>query len=315
MAAALAGRTVTVDVPATTANLGAGFDVLAMALDLRNMVTVTAVEGGTDLLTITVRGEGAGRLPADRRNRFVRALESGLRELGLPQPGVTWHIEMDNEIPLSRGLGSSAAATVAGFMAAAALAGEDRLTRQRMLGLAAGMEGHPDNAAAALWGGFVVVVSSDGRPDAVRFEPPDRLLCVLFIPERPLSTRAMRAALPASVPFADAVHNVGAASAAVAAMASGRLDLLASATDDRLHEPYRAMIYRELPRMTSAAREAGALGACLSGAGSTIIAFVEDERRAREVESAMVREAGAAGLAGRARTVRPRAAGATIQES
>jgi len=315
MAATLAGRTVTVDVPASTANLGAGFDVLAMALDLRNLVTVTAVEGTVDPVRITVRGEGAGRLPGDRRNRFVRALETGLRELGMPQPGVAWQIEMDNQIPLSRGLGSSAAATVAGLVAAKALAGGVRLTPQRMLALATEMEGHPDNAAAALWGGFVVVVLVDGKLDAVRFEPPDRLSCVLFIPTRPMSTRAMRAALPATVPFFDAVHNVGAPSAAVAAMAPGRLELLARATDDRLHEPYRAMIYGELPRMTAAAREAGALGACLSGAGSTIIAFVDDERAAHDVEAAMVREASAAGLAGRVRTVRPRAAGALIQES
>ncbi len=315
MATALAGRSVTVDVPGTTANLGAGFDVLAMALDLRNLVTVTAVENRAEPVTITVRGEGEGRLPGDRRNRFVRALETGLRELAIPQPGVAWQIEMENQIPLSRGLGSSAAATVAGLVAAKALAGGERLTRERMLALAAEMEGHPDNAAAALWGGFVVVVSVDGKPDAVRFEPPDRLSCVLFIPARPMSTRAMRAALPATVPFFDAVHNVAAASATVAAMASGRLELLARATDDRLHEPYRAMIYGELPRMTAAAREAGALGACLSGAGSTIIAFVEDERVAHEVEAAMVREAAAAGLAGRAQGVRPRAAGATIQES
>jgi homoserine kinase len=315
MTAALAGRTVTVDVPATTANLGAGFDVLAMALDLRNVVSVTAVEGGAEPVRITIRGEGAGQLPGDRRNRFVRALETGLRDLGIPQPGVAWQIEMENQIPLSRGLGSSAAATVAGLVAAKALAGGERLTSQRILALATEMEGHPDNAAAALWGGFVVVVSVDGRADAVRFEPPDRLSCVLFIPTRPMSTREMRAALPSTVPFADAVHNVGAAAAAVAAMASGRLELLARATDDRLHEPYRAMIYGELPRMTGAAREAGALGACLSGAGSTIIAFVENERAGHDVEAAMVREAGAAGLAGRAMTVRPRAAGATIQES
>jgi homoserine kinase len=313
MASALAGRTVTVDVPATTANLGAGFDVLAMALDLRNVVTVSAVEGDAGDIRMTVRGEGVGRLPGNRRNRFVRALEAGLRELGLPQPGVAWQVEMKNQIPLSRGLGSSASATIAGLVAARELVDGNRLTGQRILALAAEMEGHADNAAAALWGGFVVVASSRGMPDAVRFEPPDRLSCVLFIPARPMSTRAMRAALPATVPFADAVHNVGAASAAVAAMASGRLDLLSGATDDRLHEPYRAMIYRELPRLIAAARGAGALGACLSGAGSTIIAFVEDERGASDVTSAMIREAGAAGLAGSARTVRPRAAGATIR--
>ena len=123
-------------------------------------------------------------------------------------------------------MGSSASVTVAGLLAADALCGGGVLSHDRMLELAVEAEGHPDNAAAALLGGFVVVATVDGAPRAVRFDPPDALLCVLFIPDRPLATRDMRAALPASVPFKDAVHNVGASSLAVAAIASGRLDLL-----------------------------------------------------------------------------------------
>jgi homoserine kinase len=203
---------------------------------------------------------------------------------------------------------------VAGLLAADALAGGGRLSPDRMLALAVEAEGHPDNAAAALLGGFVVVATVDGAPKAVRFDPPADLLCVLFIPDRPLATRDMRAALPAHVPFKDAVHNVGASSLAVAAIASGRLDLLRAATIDRLHEPYRAMPYPELPRMTAAARAAGALGAALSGAGSTIIAFTDEPDAARRVSDGLCAEARVLGLHGRAQIVRPRAEGARITE-
>ncbi len=181
-----------------------------------------------------------------------------------------------------------------------------------MLAVAAAMEGHPDNAAGALLGGFVVVAALDAGPRAVRFDPPEGLIAVLFIPELPMSTSEMRAVLPASVPFADAVHNVGAAALAVAAMASGRLDLLGPATEDRLHEPYRAMAYRALPRLTAAARDGGALGACLSGAGSTVIAFTDSAATAAEVEDALSSAAREAGLPGAVRTVRPRRRGAIV---
>lgn len=310
------GKRVTVDVPATTANVGAGFDVLAMALDVANIVTVEVVDHshGGPAVDLDVVGEGAGRLRANRRNRFVASLERGLRDADIHPRGLGWKVRMDNRIPLSRGMGSSAAVTVAGLLAADALAGGGILGPDRMLALAVEAEGHPDNAAAALFGGFVVVATVDGAPKAVRFDPPKDLLCVLFIPDRPLATRDMRAALPAHVPFKDAVHNVGASSLAVAAIASGRLDLLRAATVDRLHEPYRAVPYPELPRMTAAARAAGALGAALSGAGSTIIAFTDDPRAAQRVADGLCLEARALDLPGRAEIVRPRADGARVTE-
>lgn len=308
------GTRVTVDVPATTANVGAGFDVLAMALDISNVVTVEAQEHlpGTPTVDLQVVGEGADRLRGNRRNRFIASLERGLRDADVHPRGIAWRVRMDNRIPLSRGMGSSASVTVAGLLAADALCGGGLLTPERMLALAVEAEGHPDNAAAALQGGFVVVATVDGAPRAVRFDPPAALLCVLFIPDRPLATRDMRAALPASVPFKDAVHNVGASSLAVAAIASGDLDLLRAATVDRLHEPYRATPYPELPRLTAAARAAGALGAALSGAGSTIIAFTDAPAAARRVADALCDEALRLGLPGRAAIVRPRADGARV---
>ena len=142
-----------------------------------------------------------------------------------------------------------------------------------LLALATEIEGHPDNAAAALLGGFVVSAESPEGVDAIRFDAPRDLRAVLFIPDLRLGTGAMRAALPASVPLADAVANLGAVAIGVAGLATGHYDLLRRLTVDRLHEPYRAAIYPQLPAMVEAARSAGALGACLSGAGSAILAF------------------------------------------
>jgi homoserine kinase len=312
----LAGRSVTIDVPATTANLGAGFDALALALDLSNRIRVEAVElGHGPEAIVTVDGEGQGHLPTDRRNRFVTALLAGLAEGGVSAPEVGWRIHMHNRIPVARGLGSSASATVAALVAADHLLGAGSLGRQRILELATDAEGHADNAGAALLGGLCVVTDVDGRPRAVRIEPPAGLLAALFIPHRPLSTARMRAVLPETVPFADAVHNVGAATLAVAALSQGRLDLLAPGTVDRLHEPYRASVYPELPELVAAARGAGALGACLSGAGSTVIAFSDDPLGARAAADAMATRAAALGLGGQSAVHAMRAVGAHLVES
>ena len=306
-------RRVVVDVPASTANLGAGYDVLAMALDLVNRVSVEVLTEPS--VELTVEGEGQGRLTGDRHNRFVVALELGLRwALGEVPQGIGWRITMRNEIPLARGLGSSAAATVAGLVAADALTG-GQLGERRQLELACEIEGHPDNASAALLGGFVVVAMVGGRPEAVRFDVPGRLRAVLFIPDRGLATTAMRAALPHDVPHRDAVFNVGRAALAVAAITSGRYALLRDATEDRLHELYRAAVYPELPVLVSAAREAGALGACLSGAGSSVIAFADDERTLEATGEAMARVASEQGLAGRVRPVALRNAGPIVVEA
>ncbi len=269
------------------------------------------IDDAPGTLELDVHGEGRGTLDASGSDRFSQALRLGLRELGHDADAYGFRIRMDNHIPLSRGLGSSASASVAGLLAADALAGGG-LSAHTMLSLACRAEGHADNAAAALLGGFVVVSHAAGDAQAVRIEPPAALIATLFIPERPLSTAAMRAALPVQVPFADAVHNVGASSLVVAAFASGRLDLLTAATDDRLHESYRAAIYPELPLLIAAARRAGALGACLSGAGSSIIAFADSEALAAEVAVALEASAESAGLPGRSLVVRPRARGARL---
>lgn len=308
----LAGRILSVDVPATTANLGAGFDTLALALDLASVIHVEVLPPGSQPeVVVQVTGEGAGQLPGGRQNRFVTALTDGLLEGGLAAAELSWRVRMENRIPVSRGLGSSASATVAGLVAADALL-DGALGRQRLLELATREEGHADNAAAAIFGGICVATTVEGRPQALRIDPPSGLLAALYIPERHLSTSAMRAALPAQVPFADAVHNIGAAALAVAALSQGRVDLLTAATVDRLHEPYRAAAYPELPELVAAARAAGALGACLSGAGSTVVAFSQDPVAAAVIAAAMERRARELGLPGRAAVHAARAEGARV---
>jgi homoserine kinase len=311
-AADLVGRRVTVDVPATTANLGAGFDALALALDLATVIEVEAIAAGVEPdFHVEVQGEGAGQLPTGRRNRFISSLIEGLEAAGVDPDGAGWRVRMDNRIPVTRGLGSSASATVAALVAADRLL-EGALGPEQILELAAVSEGHADNAAAAVYGGLCVVADVNGAPRAIRLDPPKGLLAALYIPDRHLSTAAMRAALPERVPFADAVHNIRAATLTVAALSEGRMDLLAAGTVDRLHEPYRAVAYPELPELIEAALAAGARGACLSGAGPTVVAFSDDPAAAATIAAAMERRAQSLRMSGRAAVQAVRAEGARV---
>jgi homoserine kinase len=310
--AELDGRRATVEVPATSANLGAGFDCLALALALTNKVTLEVRSWSRGQVELTVDGEGSGELTEDRDNRFVRGVEAAMQLARGDLPdGVGWRVEMRNEIPLARGLGSSAAATVGGLVAANALLGGPLATHE-LLGLAADIEGHPDNAAAALLGGFVVSAVATGGIEAVRFDAPRDLRAVLFVPDLRLSTSEMREVLPDVVPRADAVANLAAVAAGVAGLATRRYDLLRLLTVDRLHEPYRAKRYPALPRLVEAALEAGALGASLSGAGSSVIAFSNKLATISRIEAALLAVAADVDLAGRFLVVAPRNAGATV---
>jgi homoserine kinase len=310
--AELDGRRVIVEVPASSANLGAGYDCLGVALDLVNRVELEVRGWSRGQIELTIDGEGQDELTEDRENRFVQGLEATLREARgeLPE-GAGWRIEMRNQIPLSRGLGSSAAATVAGVLAADTLLG-GTLDTATKLRIACEVEGHPDNAAAALLGGFVVSSHTAAGVEALRFDATRDLRAVLFIPDLRLPTADMRKALPATVPLADAVANLGAVAVGVAGLAAGRTDLLARLTLDRLHEPYRAAVYPQLPRMVDAARQAGALGACLSGAGSTILAFTDSTATIGRIESAFVAAAADTDLPGRVVVARPRNKGAKV---
>ena len=315
-ASALVGRSATVEAPATIANLGAGYDCLGLAVDLPLHVTVEATAARPDprSIDLTVHGDCVGELPEDRSNRFIVALETGLWELGFEGlDEIGWKVDMTNPIPLERGLGSSAAATVAGLVAAASIGGgELELTAQ--LRVASGIEGHPDNVAPGLLGGLVASIALDDRVEAVRLDPPRNLQVVAWIPERKLPTSEMRRVLPDSVPRADAVANLTRVAVGVAGLAAGRLDVLELLTQDRLHEPYRAEVYPELPQLIAAARDAGAIGACLAGAGSTVVAFVDstDESAADQVGAAFRATASRLGQPGRLAVFQPAAHGAHL---
>ena len=315
-AASLVGRSVTVEAAATIANLGAGYDCLGLAVDLRLQVTVEATPASGDPASIdlTVHGDCIGELPEDRSNRFVVALEAGLGELGFDGfDRIGWKVEMTNPIPLERGLGSSAAATVAGLVAAGALA-ESELNMPIALRLATGIEGHPDNVAAGLLGGLVASIALEDRVEAVRLDVPRGLQVVAWVPERKLPTSEMRRVLPDAVPRADAVANLTRVAVGVAGLASGRIDVLSLLTEDRLHEPYRARVFPELPPLIAAARSAGALGACLAGAGSTVVSFVDasDESAADRVGAAFRAAASRLGQPGRLTVLQPTSAGARV---
>jgi homoserine kinase len=310
--AELDGRRVTVEVPASSANLGAGYDCLGVALGLTNRIQVEVRGWSRGEIDLTVTGEGEDELPADRTNRCVLGIEAALREVrgDLPE-GVGWRIQMHNEIPLARGLGSSAAATIAGVVAGNTLLGEP-LTQPDLLRLANAIEGHPDNATAALLGGFTACAIVDGTIEAVRFDAPRDLRAVLFIPELRLPTEDMRSALPAQVPLDDAVANLTRVALGVAGMATGRLDLIRSLMFDRLHEPYRAAVFPQLPRLIEAARGAGAIGACLSGAGSTVLAFSDSVQTITRIEAALSAAAADTDLPGNLSVVSPRNLGARV---
>jgi homoserine kinase len=315
-ASALIGRSVTVEAPATVANLGAGYDCLGLAVDLPLQVTVEATGAPSDPSTIdlTVHGDCIGELPEDRSNRFIVALEAGLAELGFGGlEEIGWKVEMTNSIPLERGLGSSAAATVAGLVAAGAV-GRRELDGAAQLRLATRIEGHPDNVAPGLLGGLVASIALDDRVEAVRLDPPPNLQVVAWIPERKLPTSEMRRVLPDAVPRADAVANLARVAVGVAGLASGRTDVLGLLTQDRLHEPYRAEVYPELPELIAAGRSAGALGACLAGAGSTVVAFVDstEEAAADKVGAAFRATAFRLAQPGRLAVLIPTARGAHV---
>lgn len=267
------GRWVRVWVPASTANLGAGFDALGLALGLYNEVEVECEADGAGL-RLVIEGEGAERLQAlGAQNLAARAVVGTLAHLGVSQRDI--RVRMVNRIPLSRGLGSSSAAVVGGVVAAATLAGAS-LSPEDVLDLALPLEGHPDNITPALLGGLTVATLVDGKVRCVKLPVPPALQAVAVIPDFRLPTVKARQALPPTVPRSDAVFNVGRVALFLAALQAGRLDLLREAVKDRLHEPYRAALVPGMPEVLAEGERAGALACFLSGAGPTLLALVTD---------------------------------------
>ncbi len=251
-------------VPASTANLGPGFDALGLALALYDEVTVALAASG---LQVEVHGEGAGEVPTDERHLVVRALRAACARLGYRPEGLV--LCCRNRIPHARGLGSSAAAAVAGVLAGYALAGRE--PDQAALDLAAQFDGHADNAAACLCGGLVICWQEGDAFRATRLEPHPDLAPVLLVPDVTSSTEAARGLLPAEVPHADAAFTAGRAALAVHALTEAP-HLLLAATEDRLHQPYRRDAYPATARLVDALRSA-AVPAVVSGAGPTVLAL------------------------------------------
>ncbi|HEU0103724.1 MAG TPA: homoserine kinase [Mycobacteriales bacterium] len=259
---------VRVRVPATSANLGPAFDSAGLCLALYDEVSVQVTAGG---LGVQVTGEGAGVLPRSERHLVVRALRAALDVLGGQPPGLRLHC--GNRIPQSRGLGSSSAAIVAGIVAARALVvdGARLLDDAAVLTLADEIEGHPDNVAACLRGGFTLAWRDAGGVHAARSEVHPDLLPVAFVPLERSSTKEVRGLLPATVPHADAAAGAGRAALLALALTTAP-ELLLAATEDRLHQAYRAPAMPRTADLVAALRGEG-IPAVVSGAGPTVLAL------------------------------------------
>lgn len=297
-------KSVLVKAPATTANMGPGFDCLGMALDIWNTVSV---EEGASGLEIEVSGEGKDELPRDESNLTYRSFARAYEEIGASPPPV--RMRCDNAIPLARGLGSSAAAAAGGLLAGSELSGAN-LSRERLLALAAEIEGHPDNAAAAVMGGCQIVARTSWRefvtaPVAI----PRELSAVLFVPDVPMSTEEARGFMfGEKVEMRDIIFNLSRVALLVNAFASGDLRHLAIATEDVLHQPARQTLFRPMRVIFRAALAAGALGVFLSGAGSSILALARE--REYTIGYEMADAAAKAGVEGVIKVVKPTPLGA-----
>jgi homoserine kinase len=260
---------------------------------------------------VRISGEGAEQLPRDATNRLVQAAHLAAQNAGRAPADLRAEIEVHSSIPLRRGLGSSAAAALAGALLA------DRLLpgavgEARVLATAVALEGHPDNVVSCLLGGVQVSVVEDGRVLHCDVPIAVPLQAVLFVPDFAMSTSDARRVLPRAVGLPDAVFNLGRSALLVAALAGGRPELLRTATDDRLHQQARAAIFPAMPHLFAAALEGGALASCLSGAGSTVLALATDH--VERIESSLERAACVHGVGGTVRVLPIRARGAELIE-
>jgi homoserine kinase len=263
-------ETVSVRTPATSANLGPGFDAMGLALTLYDDLSAR-VDG--DSCTVSVRGEGAGELPADERHLVVRAMLATFDELGERPPGLA--VECVNRIPQARGLGSSSAAIVGGVQLARGLVRDGRtlLDDEAALSVAARLEGHPDNVAPCLLGGFTIAWAEGLSYKAVKLAPSPGVRATVFVPKERGLTATARAALPATVPHEDAAFNAGRTALLTHAL-TAEPSLLFPATEDRLHQGYRAEAMPGTASLVAALRSVG-VAAVVSGAGPTVLALTE----------------------------------------
>lgn len=259
---------ITVKVPATSANMGAGFDCLGVALGLYNYVQAEETDGG---LRIDIADSSADFLPKDERNIVYRSMKALFDRVGYTPSGI--HLVMENNIMVTRGLGSSSAGIVGGLLAANELSGR-KLGRDELLSMAAEIEGHPDNVAPALLGGLTVNVVERENIRYVKTDIPDDLCFATFVPGFTLSTKKARGVVPKSVSTKDAVFNVGRSALLVSSIMTGKYENIRAAVDDRLHQKYRKRLIPHIDDLFNMAYKNGALGVYLSGAGPTVLAIV-----------------------------------------
>lgn len=260
---------VEVIVPATSANLGPGFDVLGLSINLYNRFKVEEIGGG---LEVKVPDDAGSSLPTDEKNLVYISAKRLFDEVGYKYRGL--HIAIETGVPLGRGLGSSSTAIVGGLVAANEITGA-RLSKDEIFALATEIEGHPDNVGPAIFGGFTICYNSDSGFRAVSHKPSDNLKPVLLIPNSVLETKTARGVLPKEVSLPDAVFNIARSSLLVSVLLTGRSEFLRDAMRDRLHQPYRASL---IPGLSDTIREIGGAtgaGVALSGAGPSLVCIID----------------------------------------
>ena len=291
------GQKVVGDVPATTANLGPGFDCLGAALDLNNRFAMRRIEGGGERFELIIEGSEGSHLRGGPENLVYRAAQRVWKAAGLEPVALEARVRL--AVPPARGLGSSATAIVAGLMGANALVGEP-LSKEKLLELAIDIEGHPDNVVPSLLGGLCMTAkAASQRWRVVRCEWTPSVKAVVAIPSIRLSTSEARRAMPKAIPVGDAVVNLGALTLLLQGLRTGNGDLISDGMHDRLHEPYRWRLIKGGDQVKQAAMEAGAWGCAISGAGPSVLALCEEDK-GPAVSRAMVKAWEAAGVASRA---------------
>ena len=291
------GQRVIVDVPATTANLGPGFDCLGAALDLDNRFAMRRIEGGGERFELIIEGSEGSHLRGGPENLVYRAAQRVWKAAGLEPVALEARVRL--AVPPARGLGSSATAIVAGLMGANALVGEP-LSKEKLLELAIDIEGHPDNVVPSLLGGLCMTAkAASQRWRVVRCEWTSTVKAVVAIPSIRLSTSEARRAMPKTIPIGDAVVNLGALTLLLQGLRTGNGDLISDGMHDRLHEPYRWRLIKGGDQVKQAAMDAGAWGCAISGAGPSVLALCAEDK-GMAVSRAMVRAWEAAGVASRA---------------
>lgn len=295
-----------VKVPASTANLGPGFDALGMALNLYAWIEM----GVADRTEIRLYGDQMDGVPTDKSNLVYKVAQQVFEKAGVSHPELD--IAMYSDIPLTRGLGSSASAIVGALVAANALIGSP-LSDYELFQMASALEKHPDNVGASLFGGLTVAFWDGTRAEHIRVVPEDRLEVLVAIPRFQLATEKARNVLPAEVPMKDAVFNIGHASLLVAAFCTGRYDQIRHAMKDALHQPYRAPLVPGMSDILEQAEEHGALGIALSGAGPTLLALLDRESgRGAELERFLTDTLKRHGIEADTMRLKPCAEGATV---